>query len=124
MSGFEVIGVVLSVYPIIINLLDIYKETQANKLAISLERRLRVEETIYTDVLGHLARFAASGDDVVEGRIPKDEFWDDAVIQANLSKRLGPQKARLALDTLHDIKQLLDEIQTEVSDRDKILVCA
>jgi hypothetical protein len=123
MSGFEVVGVVLSVYPIIINLLQFYKGTKANKLAISLERSLKIEETIYTEVLGHLASFAASEDDLVERRISKDEFWDD-VAQANLEHRLGSQKARLALDTLQDIKQLLEEIKTEVSDTDKILVCS
>jgi hypothetical protein len=124
MSGLEIIGVVLAAYPIIANLLQIYKSTQAGKEAISLERRLRVEKTIYTEVLLHLATFAASEDNPFEGRVPEDDFWVGVDVQANLAKRLGPERAQLTLETLHDLNKLLGQIRTEVADKDKILVRA
>jgi hypothetical protein len=125
MSGFEVVGVILAVYPIIVNTLQLYKETTESKLARSLEKSLKAEEFLYDGVVASLASCAGYGDDEVTDnmKIRQDAFWKDDEIHAKLSKSLGERKARLVLDILQEIKQDLDAINVEVSNKAAILVC-
>ena len=118
MSGFEVIGVILGVYPLIVNALEVYKATKAGKQALSLARNLKTEEIIFGEFVYHLLAPNVSEADLVRLKDPTSpdlDLWKNITLQANLRDRLGSEKAGVVVEALQEINELLRSLQDELS---------
>lgn len=121
MSGFEIVGVILGAYPLIISALDAYKATRGGKGAVSLARNLKTEEIIFGEFVHHLLAPNVSGTDLTRltttasGAIP----WNDATLQAALRARLGNVKADNVIETLSEIQDLLISLEHELAPSDQ-----
>jgi len=118
MSGFEVIGVVLGVYPVVLKACQLYKVTTSGDGIEKLIQRLKTERMIYDDIVNkllrpnvderQLARLKAStnGEDL--------GCWDDYDLQARLKERLGFEKAQHIISIIKDLNELLESIQRDL----------
>lgn len=124
MSGFEIVGVILGAYPLIIGALDAYKATRGGKGAVSLARNLKTEEIIFGEFVHHLLAPNVSGTELTRltanasGVVP----WSDARLQTDLRARLGNVKADNVIETLGEIQDLLISLQHELAPSDQGIV--
>ena len=54
MSGLEVAGLILGIYPLVGGAVSVYKATKTSKPAAALIRRLKTEEVIYRQFVRNL----------------------------------------------------------------------
>ncbi|MCJ1381136.1 hypothetical protein MMC17_004245 [Xylographa soralifera] len=118
MSGFEIIGVILGVYPIIVDALALYKATKAGKRAAALTRNLKTESIIFGEFVYHLLAPNVSLDELTRLKDPKSpdlELWKDVTLHASLKDRLGSEKAEVVVEILQEIHALLRSLEIELS---------
>ncbi|MCJ1393441.1 hypothetical protein MMC18_006316 [Xylographa bjoerkii] len=118
MSGFEIVGVILGVYPIIVDALALYKATKAGNRAASLSRNLKTESIIFGEFVYHLLAPNVSLDELTRLKDPKSpdlELWKDATLHAHLKDRLGSEKAEVVVEILQEIHALLRSLELELS---------
>lgn len=121
MSGFEVVGVILGVYPIIGACLRVYQNTKARKGAASLALALKTEEIIFSEFVQNLLAPNVEEAELVRLTDPSPqrlELWNDTTLQQDLRNRLGSKKAQVVLETLQEIRELLKSLQDELSRED------
>ncbi|KAH7409371.1 hypothetical protein BKA64DRAFT_664786 [Cadophora sp. MPI-SDFR-AT-0126] len=116
MTGFEVAGVILGLYPLIETAVNVFKATKTTgNAAASLNRRLTIERVIYRQfVLNLLAS------DVPEEHIKKllstestdRQSWNDPTLSAKLSRRLG-DNAEPILGILQELNKILSDLTEE-----------
>jgi hypothetical protein len=117
MSGLEVIGVVLGLYPIVISLANGYLHWKGSDA--ELHRALMVASTVFDNTVNHLLASTVSPQEVQ--RLPSSQreidqtIWKDPVLQQTLRDRIGEQKLSLALVHLSEIKTLLVRVKTELT---------
>lgn len=120
MSGFEVIGVVLGVYPVVVDAYRAYTATKSRQGIDSLIRKLRIEEIIYDGWVSRLLAPNVSEADLLrlkttKSNDPRDlSSWQDLNMQNNLTARLGFQRAHHILSIVKEIGQLLESMKDEV----------
>lgn len=118
MSGFEVIGVVLGVYPIVVTAWEAFSQTKGDKGIHQLTRRLKIEETIYREFVKHLLGPNASEAQQCRLMAPTSpdnlEAWQDTALQSNLRERYDFEKATLIVSILQDLSKLLDSMKKEL----------
>lgn len=126
MSGFEIVGVILGVYPMITAGLKVYQASKtARRGAASLALALNTEEIIFTEFVQNLLAPNVSEADLVRLTDPSSqsiELWKDTTLHQNLRNRLGSKKAEVVLDTLQEIRELLSSLQDELSRKDHGMV--
>ena len=118
MSGFEIIGVILGVYPLIVDALALYKATKAGKGAAALTRNLKTESIIFGEFVYNLLAPNVSLDELTrlkDPRSPDLELWKDATLHAHFKDRLGPKKAGVVVEILREIHALLKSLELELS---------
>ena len=118
MSGIEVIGVILGLYPVIIKALDVYKATRGGKGASSLERNLRTEEIIFGEFVHKLVAPNVSETELVRLKVsapPDLALWENKTLQANMRARLGTDKADNVVEILGEIQDLLETLHKELA---------
>lgn len=117
MSGLEVIGVVLALYPVVVSLAKGYQQLKGSDT--ELHRVLMVASTVFDNTVNHLLASTVSPQEVqrlVPNQRDVDQsFWKDPVLQQTLCDRIGKQKLGLALDHLSQIKTLLVQAKTELT---------
>ena len=121
MSGFEVVGVILGAYPLIIGALDVYRATRGGKGAISLARQLKTEEIIFKEFVYHLVAPNVSDNDLVRYKLsgPLDlALWRNGLLQNDMRSRLGTAKADNLIAILEEIEELLSSLGKELSPSD------
>ncbi|KAL9120120.1 MAG: hypothetical protein Q9187_003324 [Circinaria calcarea] len=122
MSGFEIVGVILAVYPLIGTALKVYQATKSRRGAASLALAISTEEIIFSEFVQNLlAPNVSSEAELVRLADPSSqnlELWKDTTLQQNLRNRLGPRKAKVVLETLCEIGELLKSLQDELSHKD------
>ncbi|KAL8941509.1 MAG: hypothetical protein Q9216_002191 [Gyalolechia sp. 2 TL-2023] len=117
MSGFEIVGVILGAYPVIISLLEAYKATKGGKGAVSLARNLKTEEIIFGEFVHHLVAPNVSGPDLARltSKVASNSApWGNATLQNDMRTRLGSVKADNVIEILGEIQELLDSLQQEL----------
>jgi hypothetical protein len=115
MSGFEVISVVLGVYPIVIDGLRTCKAAKSGKGLGLLVNDLRNEEIRYTEFLGQLLGMDLAYDEkarLTDGTIRVSNLTSRQ--QTNLERRLGKAKAELICSTLEGMKEVLERMQQDI----------
>ena len=125
MSGFEIAGVILGAYPIIMSLLETYKATKANKGAIRLARDLRAERLIFEDFVDLLVTPHVSDKEQAYLKTPASPnlaLWKSTTLQKNLRTLLGEEKADTVIEILKEIRALLKSLQEELAPRDQGIV--
>lgn len=117
MSGFEIAGLIIGAYPIIMTLLAAIKETKTGRGARRLAWDLEVESAIFGDfVFNLLAPNVAEADlaRLTDPNNPDLELWNGAVLQMKLKSRLGDEKAKIVVETLQEMMELLSLLQNEL----------
>jgi hypothetical protein len=122
MSGFEVVGVILGLYPIIASTLQVYHNAAFETRAMSFEREIMIEEIISNDHRLELADLASPEASHNSNNVLEDGFWDNLELQNRLFQSLGTQKTHLLLSLLKEIEQILTEIRTQISNTKNLTV--
>jgi hypothetical protein len=115
MSGYEVIGVVLAVYPVVIDGIKLCKAVASGQGIAELVDDLKNEEIRYTEFLGCLfgidfvkeeqARLSA-GKTPAPNPTPRQ--------QTNLERRLGKTKTDLIFSTLERMNRVLESMRADI----------
>ncbi|KAI0127979.1 hypothetical protein BJ170DRAFT_397630 [Xylariales sp. AK1849] len=118
MSGFEVAGIVLGAFPIVLSAISAYKAMKPGRAAAPLSRKLRTEHTIYDQFLRDLLRSAISTEEVT--RLMRQEPlditpWKEDSLRQNIQTRLGDQKTGLVIEHLEEMSDLMQTLKAEVA---------
>lgn len=113
MSGFEVIGLVLGLYPIVV---DAYRKSKGEGIEKAI-RRLETEHLLFDDFVSRLL-----GPDLQleEGQLlrlktSKDPaFWKENDLQAKLEHRYNFVRTRNIISLISDLNKLLQDIGKEL----------
>jgi hypothetical protein len=125
MSGFEVIGVVLGVWPLVVNALSLYKEVKNSPRWDLLDQELRTEKIIYVEFVGHLlAPDLLDGDslELINQKTANFARWEDKELHSRLAERLGIEKSSLVLTTVQEMERLLVDLNESLTRKEDPLV--
>lgn len=117
MSGFEVVGLILGLYPIIEAVLHTYKSTKGGKGARTLARDLKVENVIFCEFVHHLLAPNVPEADLVRLANPDSldaTSWRSTELTVNMQNRLGLNKAQLIVEILHEINRILIYLEQQL----------
>lgn len=115
MSGFEVIGVVLGVYPIVLNACQLYRAARSGDGIEKLIRRLDIERFLFEDFVSRLL-----GPDVEESQLLRLKTsrdlscWKENDLQTKLEQRHGFVKTKHIIAVITDLNDLLLSIQRDL----------
>jgi hypothetical protein len=110
MSGFEVIGEVLAVWPVVVNALSLYKATKDGRAYGLLLNELRTEEQVYSEFVRLLLQADVPEADLVQltdSKRPNLGLWKDRALHFSIERRLGQEKSKLVTETLLEMDKLL-----------------
>ena len=123
MSGFEVIGVMLGVWPVVVNCLTMYKATKDGRGYGLLLNELRTEEIVYREFVQHLLQADVPEADLVQltdkKRSNKD-LWENRELHFSLERRLGHEKSKVVLEYLVEMDKLLGSLGEKLSGTDDV----
>ncbi|KAK0726355.1 hypothetical protein B0T21DRAFT_371424 [Apiosordaria backusii] len=117
MSGIELIGVVLSLYPIVISLAKKYSDLKGSNAA-DLSTKVVVVSQIYEGIIKRILESALPYQQV-RLLVPSDglvdqTLWQDPILKESLRVRIGEVKLKVSLEYLEKIRMLLDQVRTEL----------
>lgn len=119
MSGFEVVGIILGAYPLLMTVLEVYSETRSGKGARRLVRSLNIEAAIFDNFIHHLlAPPIISEAELIrltDPTCPDLDLWKDVGLETKLNARLGPVIASIVVDILPEINELLRLLRNELT---------
>lgn len=113
MSGFEAIGLILAVWPLVVNGLQLYKAAKNGQGWDLLCDEFRVEEFLYIDCVRHLLAADVSEGDLLQLTSrdkPNQHLWNDPVLHKSLEKRLGRERTTMVLKTLQEMDTILSSL--------------
>ncbi|CZR52362.1 uncharacterized protein PAC_02239 [Phialocephala subalpina] len=115
MTGFEVIGVLLGVYPVVIDGLKLCKAVASGQGIRLLVDDLKDEEIRYTESLGHLFGTEFVNELQARQRDAKTPIsYPTPRQQTNLEQRLGRSRTELICSTLEGMKNVLESMQRDI----------
>jgi len=123
MSGFEVIGVVLAIWPVVVNGLAMYKATKDGRAYGTLLNELRTEEFVYREFVQHLLQADVPEADLVQLTDRKRSnvgLWKDRALNFSLERRLGHEKSKLVQETLVKMEKLLVSLGEKLGGTDDV----
>jgi len=118
MSGFEVIGVVLGVWPLVMNAVALYKATKGIRGADLLRTQLDTEEFIFRQFVYDLLSSDVAEADLVklsDRNKPNPVLWRDKALHSKLEARLGPDRSRIVLSSLAEMDKLLAGLRDKLA---------
>ncbi|KAK1836111.1 hypothetical protein QBC39DRAFT_430261 [Podospora conica] len=123
MSGIEIVGAILALYPIAVDLAKGYKQMKWNDS--ELHRVLLVASQLYDRTVKDLLTSAVSYGEM-QRLVPSNgpinhRLWKDEGLQQKLQDRLGPHKFPLAMQHLTEMKTLLDQVQLELPSMSRVM---
>ncbi len=124
MSGFEAIGLILGVYPLIINGLQLYKAAKNGPDWDLLFDEFRTEEIIYVECIRHLLASDTSEADLLQlstRKKPNQHLWKDPALHNSLQNRLGHEKSPMVLKTLKEMDKLLATLNERLKSHEIVL---
>jgi hypothetical protein len=116
MSGFEVIGVVLGVWPVVMNAVALYKATKGVR-AKWLRTQLDTEEFIFRQFVYDLLPSDVAEADLVQlsdRNRPNPGLWRDNALHSKLETNLGPDRSRIVLSSLVEMEKLLTSLRDKL----------
>ncbi len=123
MSGFEVIGVLLAVWPEVVNGLVMYKATKDGRGYGLLLNELKTEETVFRECVQQLLQADVPEADLVQLTDRKRSnvgLWKDKELHFSLERRLGYEKSKLVLKTLVEMEKLLVSLSLKLGGTDDV----
>jgi hypothetical protein len=123
MSGFEVIGVVLAAWPVVVSSLTKYKATKDGRGYGTLLNELRTEEFVYREFVQHLLQADVPEADLVQltdRKRPIVGLWKDRALNFSLERRLGHEKSKLVQETLVKMEKLLVSLGEKLGGTDDV----
>ena len=119
MSGFECVGLILAIYPVIGTTINAYKAVKSgNTRTASLTKWLNTEQSLFALFVHKLLAPNVSEAELVILQDPKCssiELWKDPDLQEKLMDRLGSYIAEIVIETLEEVNELLRSLQHELS---------
>ena len=118
MSGFEVIGVVLGVWPLLINAVALYKATKDGRRAERLRTQLDTEEFIFRQFVHDLLSSDVAEADLMQlsdRNRPNTGLWSDRGLHSKLETRLGPIRSTIVLSSLVEMDKLLTSLRDKLA---------
>lgn len=112
--GLGIAGLVLSLFPVIVAGVDAYKSSTLSMTAKKLSRSLSTTRIIYKHAIEKLLVDVGEGE-----RLPSllgdpgGSEWSHPVLVAKLKKQLGEAYVPY-LETIEDIKDIIEELQTNL----------
>lgn len=126
MSGFEVVGVILAVWPLVINGIQLYKSCKAGQGWSLLLTEFKTEGIIYTEFVCHLLAADVSEADLRQltaRNKPNQGLWKDKKLNNGLKERLGVDKSEVVISTLEEMDKLLTSLTRRFGVDQVELVC-
>lgn len=125
MSGFEVIGAVLGVWPVVLKPLALYKATKDGREAAPLLNQLRTEEQVFREFVRLLLASDFSEADLLQlsdRQKPNLGLWKDKALHFTLERRLGHEESKLVLVTLEEMDNILTTLNEKLGANDTVAV--
>jgi hypothetical protein len=119
MSGLEVAGLILGIYPLLTSAVQVFQTTKNGRSAGILLRDLATERVIFEEFVQQLVTpnvSAAERHMLLEQSVPGTGPWLDSSINRKIFARLGTEKTEIVLDLLKDIDSILKHIKNEISE--------
>ncbi|KAH8820808.1 hypothetical protein F5884DRAFT_61394 [Xylogone sp. PMI_703] len=117
MSGFEAIGLVLAVWPLVVNGFSLYKTAKGGLGMELLVNRVKMEEAIYEDFVRHLLAADVSETELCQlsdKEKPDLKLWRSEVLHAKLRERLGENRSQIVLTTCREMKRILTDLRNQL----------
>ena len=118
MSGFEVVGVVLALFPIIVDGVRTYNQARSGQPLEHLIKDLVAEEVIFRSWIVHLLMPSVPVEalkGMLDSSPDKLDQWQDPGLQAAVERSFGTTITRYLLMTLGDIHKELSKIKEALS---------
>jgi hypothetical protein len=115
MSGFEIVGIILGVYPIVVTACQAYQAARFGDGYEKLIRRLDMERFLFDDFVSRLL-----GPDIGESQLLQLKkstdagFWQENKVQSKLETRHGVLRTQHILSLIKDSNDLLRSMQREL----------
>ena len=117
MSGFEVIGVILAVWPMVTGLAHTYSTIKPGVGSAQLSRKLETEATIFDKIVRDLLGSVITPEQIQRlDQQESDDQWPslEQALRRRLRRRLGRDKFELTLRHLVEMRELLDVLRGEI----------
>jgi hypothetical protein len=127
MSGIEVVGLALSLWPVVVNLAELYKASKDGSPVRGLTMNIAVYERIFKQSVLKLLQ----GDEELSekdriGLVNSDEnfaaIWEDKEFIARLKRRLDAQMFILVQHKVDEIFKVLTSLKKKIEPEDGELV--
>jgi hypothetical protein len=129
MSGFEAVGLALSIWPLVVNALEAYKLAVSGEGWDLVYFQFRTDEVIYVECVSHLLQGSVSERDLAQlcsRDTPNQPLWkekvSDPTVRNSLERRLGPRRTPLVLEMLQGIDDHLDTVYRKIDATEEFLV--
>jgi hypothetical protein len=125
MSGFECIGGVLFLWPLVVKGIQVCKGAKSGQGWELLFDEFKTEEVIYVECIQHLLQADTSEADLLQltSREKPNEFlWKDSALHNSLRNRLGPEKSDIVLKTLREMDGLLTTLYEKLKSHEIAIV--
>jgi hypothetical protein len=124
MSGIEVVGVVLGLYPVVLTALSAYRDSRSDssQLAKKLTRNLRIERMIYESIVFRLLSQGVSESQARELLAQPNPdisgtLWHETDLRDAINDRLEKTSSTdVALSVVRDIEELLRSVDIGLSE--------
>ncbi len=115
MSGFEVIGVILALIPLVTGGIDRYKRVRDGQESRQLERSFKTQRVIFLNTIEELI-YPLVSDSQLQTLLkdPNGRLWQDKQLSASLEKLLGGAYP-VFKEIIEDIKAVMSELQNALS---------
>jgi hypothetical protein len=117
MSGFEVIGLILSLYPLVVDTVIYCKKVRSGELIHDLLADIRAEKVIFCQLIQQLCETESSGNDIQGILNPKSDvfaLWQQSSFLNNLLAAHAAEANASIVETLKGIYVELQHIQQEL----------
>lgn len=111
MSGFEIVGVILGLVPVVTGSIEHCRSRNDMRDLRQLERSFKTQRNIFENTIEELLSPLLS--DVQLARLledPNNTLWQDTDLSAKLEAHLGGDYQSLK-EILEDVKMMIDELQ-------------
>jgi hypothetical protein len=118
MTGFEVVGVVLALFPIIVDGIRAYKQLRSCQPLEYLIKDIFAEHIIFRSWIGHLLMPCVPVEALRDMLDPKSNMfgrWQDSGLPSAVEQAFGTTTAAYLLITLNDIRKELCAIEKALS---------
>lgn len=125
MSGFECVGGVLILWPLVSKGLELYKAARNGQGWELLYDEFKTEEIIYVECVRHLLQSDTSEADLLQlttREKPNQLLWKDPALDHSLRNRLGDEKSPMVLKTLQEMDKLLATLNERLKSHETAIV--